>query len=63
VVLNRVAMSGVEQARGILPEHVFSYKGHAVGTIKKSGCKTARKKAGLSQVRVHGLKHTFGRLG
>ena len=37
------------------------YKGHAVGTINNSGWKTARKKAGLSQVRVHDLKHTFGR--
>ncbi len=61
VVLNRVAMSVVEQARGIHPEHVFSYKGHAVGTINNSGWKTARKKAGLPQVRVHDLKHTFGR--
>lgn len=61
VVLNRVAMSVVEQMRGIHPEHVFSYRGHAVGTINNSGWKTARKKAGLEQVRVHDLKHTFGR--
>ncbi len=33
----------------------------AVGTINNSGWKTARKKVGLSQVRVHDLKHTFGR--
>jgi len=61
VVLNRVAMSVVEQVRGIHPEQVFTYKGHAVGTINNSGWKTARKKVGLSQVRVHDLKHTFGR--
>ena len=61
VVLNRVAMSVVEQVRGMHPEHVFTYKGHAVGAINNSGWKTARKKAGLSQVRVHDLKHTFGR--
>jgi integrase len=33
----------------------------AVGAINNSGWKTARKKAGLSQVRVHDLKQTFGR--
>ncbi len=42
VVLNRVAVSVVEQARGIHPEHVFSYRGHAVGTVNNSGWKIAR---------------------
>jgi integrase len=29
--------------------------------MNNSGWQTARRKAGLSQVRVHDLKHTFGR--
>jgi integrase len=61
VVLNRVAMSVVEQVRGIHPDHVFTYRDHPIQTINNSGWKTARKKVGLSQVRVHDLKHTFGR--
>ena len=61
MVLNRVAISIIEQARGIHPEHVFTYRGHPIQTINNSGWKTARKKVGVSQVRVHDLKHTFGR--
>ena len=61
VVLNRVAMSVVEQVRGTHPERVFTYRGRPIQTINNSGWKTARKKVGLSQVRVHDLKHTFGR--
>jgi integrase len=54
-------MSVVEQVRGIHPEYLFTYRGNPVQTINNSGWKTARKKVGLSQVRVHDLKHTFGR--
>jgi len=61
VVLNRVAASVIEQVRGNHPEHVFTYRGKPVLTINNSGWKTARKKVCLSQVRVHDLKHTFGR--
>lgn len=61
VVLNRVAASVIEQVRGNHPKHVFTYKGKPVQTINNSGWKTARKKVCLPQVRVHDLKHTFGR--
>jgi integrase len=61
VVLNRIAKSVVEQVRGIHPEHVFTYKGHPVRNINNSSWKRVRKKVGLSFVRVHDLKHTFGR--
>jgi len=54
-------MSVVEQVRGTHPERVFTYRGRPIQTINNSGWKTARKKVGLSQVRVHDLKHTFGR--
>ncbi|MET0107211.1 MAG: site-specific integrase [Sedimenticola sp.] len=61
VVLNRVARSVVEEVRGIHPDAVFTYKGHPVKNIYNSAWKRAREAAGLSQVRVHDLKHTFGR--
>ena len=61
VVLNRVARSVVEQVRGEHPEFVFSFRGDRVKKIHNSGWKTARKKTGLTHVRVHDLKHTFGR--
>ena len=61
VVLNRVARSVVEARRGIHPTHVFTYEGHPIGRMLTSGWIRARRRAGLPQVRVHDLKHTFGR--
>lgn len=43
------------------PQYVFTYKGHLVGTMNNSGWQKARKRVGLQQVRIHDLKHTFGR--
>ena len=34
VVLNRVATSVIDELRGMHPEHVFTYKGHALQNIK-----------------------------
>ncbi len=61
VVLNRIARSVVEARRGIDPAHVFTYDGHPINRMLTSGWLRARTKAGLQQVRVHDLKHTFGR--
>ncbi len=61
VVLNSVARSVVEARRGIHPTHVFTYEGHPIGRMLTSGWIRARRRAGLPQVRVHDLKHTFGR--
>jgi integrase len=61
VVLNRVAMSVIDEVRGCHPSHVFTFRGRPVQTINNSGWKAARTKVGLSRVRVHDLKHTFGR--
>ncbi len=61
VVLNRIARSLVEEARGEHPDYVFTYKGRPVGSINNSSWKRVRKAVGLPQVRVHDLKHTFGR--
>lgn len=60
VVLNRVAHSVIESVRGVHPLHVFTYRGHAINSINNSGWKRARRKLNLP-IRVHDLKHTFGR--
>lgn len=61
VVLNRVARSVVNEARGKHPTFVFTYRGRPIRCINNNGWQCARKKVGLPQVRVHDLKHTFGR--
>ena len=61
VVLNTVARSVIESLRGQHPEHVFIFRGQRQKKMNNSGWQHARIRAGLSQVRVHDLKHTFGR--
>ncbi len=61
VVLNRIALSVVEARRGNHDTHVFAYRGKPVRNMLNSGWQLARGKVGLEQVRVHDLKHTFGR--
>jgi integrase len=61
VVLNRIARAVVEQVRGIHPEFVFTYKGKPVRKMNGPAWRKARERAGLPEVRVHDLKHTFGR--
>jgi len=61
VVLNSVARKVVEKQRGKHSEFVFTYKGNNVSRMLNRAWKKARKTAGLTQVRVHDLKHTFGR--
>ena len=61
VVLNRIATSVIEEQRGVHPKFVFTYKGNPVGKINNSAWRKARQRAGVPQVRVHDLKHTFGR--
>lgn len=61
VVLNSVATSVVTARRGQHPTHVFAYRGHPVTRMMTSAWKRARVRVGLKQVRVHDLKHTFGR--
>ena len=60
VVLNRVARAVIERQRGINPEYVFTYHGKPVHRMLNNGWRTARKRTGLA-VRVHDLKHSFGR--
>jgi integrase len=61
VVLNRIARSVIVEQRGQHLEFVFTYKGHSVQKMNGNAWRKARKRAGLSEVRVHDLKHTFGR--
>jgi len=60
VVLNRVARAVIERQRGKHPEYVFIYKGKSILRMLNRGWRKARELAGLD-VRVHDLKHTFGR--
>ena len=61
VVLNHAAKAVIEQVRGKHPKFVFAYKGQPVTRINNTAWKNARKRAGLDHLRVHDLKHTFGR--
>lgn len=60
VVLNDIARRVIEEARGHHPERVFTYDGQPVTKMYNSAWKKARTRAGLKQVRVHDLRHTFG---
>ena len=59
VVLNSVAASVVAARRGQHRTHVFTFKEQPVSRMMTSAWKGVR--VGLGQVRVHDLKHTFGR--
>lgn len=61
IVLNRIAKSVVDAQRGRHPTHVFVYRGRPITRMLNKGWLKARVAAGLPQVRVHDLKHTFGR--
>jgi integrase len=61
VVLNRVAKAVIEEMRGMHQEYVFTYRGRPVKKMYGTAWRKARTRAGLPQVRVHDLKHTFGR--
>ncbi len=61
VVLNRIARSVVEARRGQHVTNLFTFGCVPVKHMLNSDWKKARAIAGLDQVRVHDLKHTFGR--
>ena len=60
VVLNDAARDVIEDVRSEHPEFVFVYDGKPMRSINSTAWQKARKRAGLP-VRVHDLKHTFGR--
>ncbi len=61
VVLNNIALSVVYQQQHKNATHVFTYNGKPITRMLNSAWLRARKTVGLPQVRVHDLKHTFGR--
>lgn len=61
VILNDIATNVVDSVRGIHPEYVFSFRQRGLRNILNTGWKKARVEADLKHVRVHDLKHTFGR--
>ena len=61
IVLNSTARSVLEEVRGQHLHYVFSYKGNRVAAMHGRAWKRARIAAGLPGVRVHDLKHTYGR--
>jgi len=62
VVMNAEARAVINRQRGRNPEYVFTYsKGQPVDRINTKAWRRAREEVGLPQVRVHDLKHTFGR--
>ena len=60
VVLNRIARKVVEGERGKHPGIVFTYHGNRLSRVRNHAWKKARDRAGLPEVRVHDLRHTFG---
>ncbi len=61
IICNDVASRVVESQKGKHTTHVFTYLGKSVKRMNLAAWRSARKRAGLVQVRVHDLKHTFGR--
>jgi len=61
VVCNDTARAVIDGERGKHPTHVFSFRGNPLTRMLSTGWRQARAQAGLHQVRVHDLKHTFGR--
>jgi integrase len=75
VILNRVALTVIEGQRGQHTEWVFPYDGGALHRMNDSAWRKARKRSaekwekihgqpaheGFKRLRVHDLKHTFGR--
>ena len=61
VVCNKIASSVIETQRDNHATHVFNYLGNPIKRMNATAWRNGRKRAGLDQVRVHDLKHTFGR--
>ncbi|MBA3661007.1 MAG: site-specific integrase [Gammaproteobacteria bacterium] len=61
IVLNRTARLVLERQRNNGSCFVFTYRQKPITRMMNSAWKRARKNSNLSNVRVHDLKHTFGR--
>ncbi len=61
VILNRIAREVINEVRGQHSEFVFTHRGKPFYRMMTSSWKKKRVNIGLPLVRVHDLKHTFGR--
>jgi integrase len=61
IVLNDTAQKVIDSIRGNHDIYVFTFRGKPINRMNNNGWRNARRKAGLEHVRVHDLKHTFGR--
>ena len=61
IVCNNIARDVVEAERSKHPTYVFTYLDHPVTRMNTHAWQKARSRANLNHVRVHDLKHTFGR--
>lgn len=61
IVLNENAKAVIEEMRGINAQYVFTFRNQPIKRMMNSAWKKARQRANLARVRVHDLKHTFGR--
>lgn len=61
IILSKVAQKVIETVRGQDPEFVFTYRGKPIDRMLNSAWKTARLRSNLPTLRVHDLKHTYGR--
>ena len=59
-VLNWITRSVVEGEWGKHSRVVFTYRGQQISRVGNHAWKRARDRAGLPEVRVHDLRHTFG---
>jgi len=60
VVLNYEARKVIEAVRGEHPQFVFAYQHEPMTRMNNTAWRTTCRKSGLP-IRVHDLKHTFGR--
>jgi integrase len=60
VPLNSVARSIIDSRRGNGSEFVFDLAGEKLSRMNNKAWRKARETAGLKEVRVHDLRHTFG---
>ncbi len=60
LVLNAIARRVVDEQRDKHRDFVFAYRGQPTQSVLSSGWNLAPNRAGVPQVSVHGLRHTFG---
>lgn len=59
VILNMIAQQVLDAQRGKHPVNVFTYDGSPMRRPGNSAWRKARKRAGLDEVRVHDLRHSY----